>query len=677
MNINHLLDAIDVFFPDDKLVEVRSFPTGRYKKTLSGYFRNKSNLIEQLQKYPENTFYFVLNSIKDECYSREQNEQILDSKYTTSDKDISGINWLLIDVDPVRGTGISSDDEEKEEAKNVILQVYRYLKQMGFSRPVSADSGNGYHLLYKIDLTNTPECVELIKNVLLVLDMLFSNDRAEVDTSVFNPSRITKLYGTVARKGADTKERPHRDSHIVKKPKEIKPTSVALLQKVADVLPKPEPVQSYRKQYGDYERFDVRNFISKHGIQVKYEGRFSGGTKYVLEHCVFDPNHKAPDAAILERDDGNICYHCFHNSCQDKSWKDVRKLFEPSAYVSKGFNDTRVVVTPSTSQSAVRTHFNGSQAHSQLEQQPNLPIFQKMSEIEKRDRSKIVTIPTGFTELDKRILGFNLGEMSVWSGGNGSAKSTVLNQIAIECVERGRRVAIFSGELTKYRVKEWIHLQAAGRQNTTLSNNGVSYWVKSNIAEKIDQWMDDRLFIYNNDWGFSVDGVMQSLEEHVLKHGTEVLILDNLMSLDMRAYGSDKNSNQTALVLKLSEFCKKFNVHIHFVCHPRKPQGFFRKYDVSGTADITNAADNVIMVHRVNNDYRINAKTFLGTQIANEYEKYTNILEVMKNRDLGVEDFLVGLYYEPESKRLLNQRHENKAYGWEMSVILEDLEAFD
>ncbi len=677
MDMTHLLNAIDVFFPDDKLVEVRSFPIGRYNKTLTGYFRDKSNLIEQLQKYPENTFYFVMNSIKDECYSREQNEQILDSKHTTSDKDISRIEWLLIDVDPDRGTGISANDAEKEEAKKVILQVYRYLKQMGFSRPVSADSGNGYHLLYKIDLTNIPECVELVKTVLLVLDMLFSNEKAKVDTSVFNPSRITKLYGTVARKGADTKERPHRESHIVKKPQEIKATSVALLQKVADVLPKPEPVQSYRQQYGNYEKFNVKDFIHKHGIRVKYEGRFTGGTKYVLENCVFDPQHKAPDAAILERDDGIICYHCFHNSCQDKSWKDVRMLFEPSAYTSKGFNDTRVVVTPSTSQTALRQPLNASQAQHRVQNQPDVPKFQKLSDIEKRDRSQIITVPTGFTELDKRILGFNLGEMSVWSGGNGSAKSTVLNQIAIECVQRGRKVAIFSGELTKYRVKEWLHLQAAGRQNTTLSNNGVSYWVKSNIADKIDQWMDDKLFIYNNDWGFNVDGVMNSLEEHVTKFGTEVLILDNLMSLDMGRYGSDKNGNQTALVLRLSEFCKKFNVHIHFVCHPRKPQGFFRKYDVSGTADITNAADNVIMVHRVNNDYRINAKNFLGAQVASEYEKYTNILEVMKNRDLGVEDFLVGLYYEPESKRLLNQRHENKVYGWEMSIILDDLEAFD
>ena len=37
----------------------------------------------------------------------------------------------------------------------------------------------------------------------------------------------------------------------------------------------------------------------------------------------------------------------------------------------------------------------------------------------------------------------------------------------------------------------------------------------------------------------------------------------------------------------------------------------------------------------------------------------------MKNRDLGIEDELVGLYFERESKRLLNLPSEVKHYGWD------------
>jgi twinkle protein len=64
-----------------------------------------------------------------------------------------------------------------------------------------------------------------------------------------------------------------------------------------------------------------------------------------------------------------------------------------------------------------------------------------MKDIVPQDRSSIVSFPSGFKELDKKIIGFNLGEVSLWSGLNASGKSSVLEQISLNCVERGFRVA--------------------------------------------------------------------------------------------------------------------------------------------------------------------------------------------------------------------------------------------
>ena len=43
----------------------------------------------------------------------------------------------------------------------------------------------------------------------------------------------------------------------------------------------------------------------------------------------------------------------------------------------------------------------------------------------------------------------------------------------------------------------------------------------------------------------------------------------------------------------------------------------------------------------------------------------------MKNRDLGHQDEMIGLYFEVESKRLLNNQYENKVFGWEQQANLE------
>jgi hypothetical protein len=45
--------------------------------------------------------------------------------------------------------------------------------------------------------------------------------------------------------------------------------------------------------------------------------------------------------------------------------------------------------------------------------------------------------------------------------------------------------------------------------------------------------------------------------------------------------------------------------------------------------------------------------------------QYQLVLEIAKNRSLGVVDQLIGLYYEPETRRIKNEIAENIVYGWE------------
>lgn len=639
--------TFDIFKPDG-VIEVRAMDG----YTFSGYFKDRQRLVSELAKRDDKTWYFVMNDINDACYSREQSERILSKKglKTTGDKEIEVIRWILIDADPERPAGVSSTDEEKAKSKETIKRVYKYLKQEGFSDPVVCDSGNGYHLLYSVDMN--VDDADYTKKFLQTLDMLFSDEYVKIDTAVSNPARITKVYGTIARKGANTPERPHRSSGFVYIPEEIKKNSIHLLKKVISVFPeKPKPV--YRNN--SIEAFDIDDFIAKHGIRVKYETKSGDVRKLVLEECPFDHNHKAPDSAIFVMNSGAIAFKCFHNSCSDKGWKDLRQMFDPGCYERKQEQTRTFSPLPIAEKKEEAQKITTDEA----------PHFLRMQDIEVVDRSQIVSIKTGIDALDKKLIGMNKGELSIWSGGNGSGKSTFLSQLALETISRGFNVAMFSGELTSNRAKSWLQLQAAGRAHTRLSDNGVSYYVPKYKADAIDAWAADKLWIYNNQYGIKVNSVIDDFVKHMEKHHTDVVIIDNLMSLDLTEIRGEKYDRQTTLVLTLSEFAKKYNVHIHFVCHPRKPVGFLRKSDISGSADLTNAADNVFMMHRVNQDFLRLGGEFLGQTEIKKYEDYTNVIEIMKNRDLGVSDEFVGVYYEPESKRMLNYRQENKQFGWD------------
>lgn len=138
---------------------------------------------------------------------------------------------LLVDIDPVREPNCSASDDEKSNAHLLALLVHRNLKEAGWPTPVVVDSGNGYHLLYKIDLP--ADDGGLVRNCLLALAGKYNIENAKIDTSVHDAARIAKLPGTMACKGLSSPERPYRRSGFFKLPDEFKVVSQELLAKLA------------------------------------------------------------------------------------------------------------------------------------------------------------------------------------------------------------------------------------------------------------------------------------------------------------------------------------------------------------------------------------------------------------------------------------------------------------
>lgn len=284
----------------------------------------------------------------------------------------------------------------------------------------------------------------------------------------------------------------------------------------------------------------------------------------------------------------------------------------------------------------------------------------------KEDDKKIEHIKSNIIEFDKKVKGFTIGELSVWSGSNASAKSTFLNQVAIESINQGYKVAIYSGELIPERLLKWIIMQCAGKKNMYYDNKKDEYLVIPEMKVLIKNWLNGKLFIYNNDLGNKAKNIIEQLKLVIQKNDIKVLILDNMMSMDMKDLGDNKYETQSILVQKLSALAKELNVHIHFVCHPRKATSFLRKEDIAGTGDLTNIADNVYIMHRVNEDFKVRTKEMFKWGNDNPIYQYTNIIEICKNREFGWQDAMVGMYFEIESKRLLNEINETKKYGWEL-----------
>ena len=611
------------------------------KKVYSGYFDDPEKAIDSLKKLNcEKSCYIVLNSVNEACRSRTQYNRFVENAKTTTDNDIIGYDWLFIDFDPTRPADVSSSDIELDVAKDKCYEVKDYLKGLGFNDPLVAMSGNGYHLLYPVRIAVS--CKEEIHKFLTVLSALFSTDTIKIDTANYNPARICKLYGTMATKGRDTKSRPHRMARIVEIPEKIQTNDIEYVRKVCRIIPD-------KPQYSYSEHFNIEEWMSRYGIGYKTEE--SGNvTKYILDECPFDPNHKGKDACIFKSSNGALGFHCFHNSCADKTWKDVRIKFEPTAYERKQAEFERTAYRPNRTVKVVE--IKGGELES-------------IKTIINKPKVEESFIRTGITELDKKMRGLKKGTVSVMSGLRGSAKSTLLSQMGLNAIHEGFKVGMFSGELTDRNVARWMMLQAAGKRYVEYGGFEGYYNVPKDVQDKIAEWMDGKFYLYNNEHGNKYEYVEKVFDTACEEKNLDLIMLDNLMAFNISDLGPSKWDAQTEFILRLQKLAKTHNVHVIFVAHPKKAQGFLRLDDISGTADLGNAVDNAFIVHRVNNDFKRLSGEMFKWGPEHELYKATNVVEVAKERENGTQDLFIPLWYEPESKRLKNTQVEFKWYGWE------------
>jgi hypothetical protein len=358
-----------------QVVEIRvldaiAVDSPRYAYTASGYFNDLEALLKSLKaiRYAKG-FYMTLQPCQPALLARAKNrlrsaQDMKSDKSTTTDTQILRYRWLPIDADPSRPSGISSSKEEHEAALAVIETILAELRDEGWPEAVKGDSGNGWHAVYPIDLENTPENTALIQRVLQGLAERFNVPGVSIDLTVFNPARIWKLYGTLACKGDDTPDRPHRLSRLIEVPARERVVSIAQLEAIAVQLPEArqhEQKHIPRPALGQHRQFSLDDFLAKHGIPAKAPEPYKGGVKRLLEQCPFCLEEDK-SACVYELGDGSFGFHCQHNRCANLHWHDFREHFEPRYDQPRKTEQAKKKAEPQDEQTEIDEEKDESQA---------------------------------------------------------------------------------------------------------------------------------------------------------------------------------------------------------------------------------------------------------------------------------------------------------------------------
>jgi hypothetical protein len=196
----------------------------------------------------------------------------------------------------------------------------------GWPTPILADSGNGGHLLYALDLP--VDDGGLVQRCLEAIAFRPDDDHVLIDQRVYNPARIWKLYGTRACKGDDAADRPHRLSQLIEVPEALIPVPKELLEALAASLPKAEPAP--RRNTADRgSSFNIDEWITKHNLEVSGPTPWRDGRKWVFQVCPWNGAHTNRSAYIVQFANGALAAGCHHNGCNGNDWHSLRDKVEP------------------------------------------------------------------------------------------------------------------------------------------------------------------------------------------------------------------------------------------------------------------------------------------------------------------------------------------------------------
>ena len=283
-----------------------------------------------------------------------------------------------------------------------------------------------------------------------------------------------------------------------------------------------------------------------------------------------------------------------------------------------------------------------------------------LSDVESIDYSEIKRIPSTFNKLNKVIGGYYMGMVTVLTGVNSSGKSTFLGNEMLNAIESGNPICVYSGELPARIFKQWIDLQACGKEFLKMEFDNVKQmdipYVPSSVKTSLNNWYQDKFYLYDKNADISTDKeLLEVFEYSFRRHGCRFFVVDNMMTTFFTNDETDYYRQQAVFVAQMKSFAERFNSHVIIVAHPRKISGIVKKEDISGSGHISDIADLVIGIHRLTDD---------------EKEKLPdtdNLIQVLKNRVFGVIDKKIRVQYCEKSKRLYdpdNPYGSKREYGW-------------
>lgn len=274
-------------------------------------------------------------------------------------------------------------------------------------------------------------------------------------------------------------------------------------------------------------------------------------------------------------------------------------------------------------------------------------------------------IETGFYGYDSYVGDWKEKDITIVFGRNGEGKTTFISQIIAHCLEKGVKTFLYSGEMSEFKIQDWLYKQLVGSKKDYMYQVQTKYKtidaIKPEIIKRIKEWHEGLFYLFDRrveSVSNDLDKFFELMELAAKRYGVKLFVIDNLMS-KLEEKAESLNSDQANFVQRCKFFAINTKTHLVLVTHPNKlkgeiegTEGNLGKTDINGTNNIPNKADNIIAVERV----------------WGEHKDCDAIITSLKDREVGQRKVFNFLFSQKTLRFYNASTCEGVVYGWEKDI---------
>jgi twinkle protein len=268
------------------------------------------------------------------------------------------------------------------------------------------------------------------------------------------------------------------------------------------------------------------------------------------------------------------------------------------------------------------------------------------------------------------LIGQRGGEITLWTSGTGSGKSTIIRELAMHHLQHGRPVGMIMLEespsetvddlvslVVNKPVRRTFAFNALNKLRTSMSKPVLDADFDSSLTN--EEYAEARttidslpLYIYDHMGSSAYDNLLARIEYMAVGLGCKVVILDHITAAVAGMMSNSDDNGSERLVIddmmkQLRCIVERTGVHIDVISQLRKPstgKGYeegsrITLQDLRGSGSLSSVPNTVIALER-------------NRQSVDKLTANTTVVRVLKNRFTGQSGVATALNYEYTTGRL-------------------------